>query len=71
MRMEKVRIAFELDGIDEIAGACEEIVEHLDAALRLMEQLQGEHVLTPRVVTRPVGRTTSRSEGTSSGGGAS
>lgn len=53
---EKIEIAFELDGLDELTGACEEIVEHLEAALKLMEQLQGEHVLTPRVVTRPGGR---------------
>lgn len=52
---EKVRIAFELEGIDEIARTCEEIVEHLDAALRLMEQLQGEHTVVPRAVTRPAG----------------
>ena len=68
---EKVRIAFELEGIDEIARTCEEIVEHLDAALRLMEQLQGEHTVVPRAVTRPGERTASRSAGTSCGGGAS
>lgn len=68
---EKIEIAFELDGLDELTGACEEIVEHLEAALKLMEQLQGEHVLTPRVVTRPGERTTSRSAGTSSEEGAS
>lgn len=68
---EKIRISFELEGLDELTSTCEEIAGHLDAALRLMEQLQGEHVMVPRAVTRPGGRTTSRSAGTSSGGGAS
>lgn len=68
---EKIEFAVELDGLDELTGACEEVVEHLEAAMRLLEQLQGEHVLTPRVVSRSVGRTTSRSSGTSSEGGAS
>ena len=68
---EKVEFVVTFDGIDEINRTCEELSGHLDAALRLMERLQGEHVLTPRAVTRPGGRTTSRSAGTSSGGGAS
>ncbi len=68
---EKVEFTVALDGIDELKRTCEELSGHLDAALRLMEQLQGEHVMVPRVVTRPGGRTTSRSAGTSSGGGAS
>ena len=66
-----IRISFELDGIDELRRTCEELSGHLDAALRLMEQLQGEHVMVPRAVTRLGGRTTPRSAGTSSGGGAS
>lgn len=68
---ERFEIAFEIDGVDEMRGALEEASEHITAALRSMERLQGEHVLTPRVVNRPGERTTSRSAGTSSEEGAS
>lgn len=60
------QVVFELDGLDGLTETCEEIAGHMDAALQLIGKLQGEHVLTPRFVTRPVERTSSRSAGTSS-----
>ncbi len=67
----RYQVVFELDGLDGLAETCEEIAGHIDAALQLIAQLQGEHVLTPRFVTRPAERTSSRNAGASSEGGAS
>lgn len=45
---ETYRIVF--DGLDELAGKIDKIVGHLEAAQELLEELSGEHELTPRLV---------------------
>lgn len=64
-------VSFELDGLAELRDKVREMARHLEAALDIADELNGEHVIDVRCVSRPSERTTSRNAGNASRGGAS
>lgn len=49
----RVELRFEIEGLDELAGAVSDVSDHLSAALELLSGLEGEHALRAVAVTDP------------------